>query len=230
MLNPDKGYNKDPGGFQNKNMYKDCVIRKIQKPVNKYDLEGNFICGYSSLVEASIKNNCSSVDISLCCSKKSNVKTVKGFVYRYADTLESSGEIKQYINNHGANVCITQYTKDGIKIKEYQSIKEASLITGINAGNISFCCLGKIKKLKGFIWKKSDELLTEEEIFARNQRNAHYNKIQQFSLEGQLIKIYDNAKIAGEYTGIDSSSIIKCCKHKANTAGGYKWEYLIEEE
>lgn len=225
LLNPSIGYNKDPGGFQNKEMYKDYVIKKLQKPVNKYDINGNFLCSYSSLVEAAFDNDCLPNDISLCCNKKHS-KTVKGYVYRFSDSLDSLEDIKQFVGQHGLNTAIVQYSADGAKIQEYKSIKEASIHTGINSCNISLCCSGYNKKAGGFIWKKSNELLTQEEIDSRNKREANYNKIQQFSLTGELIAIYDNAKIAGECNHIDSSGIIKCCKHKYNKSGGYIWRYL----
>lgn len=43
--------------------------------------------------------------------------------------------------------------KNGIKIKEYPSIREAERQTGIKNQNIVLCCQGKIKKSGGFIWK-----------------------------------------------------------------------------
>ena len=48
---------------------------------------------------------------------------------------------------------IAQYSKDGIYIKEYASIKEAEEETGIFKSNISRACYGKLKSAGGFIWK-----------------------------------------------------------------------------
>lgn len=49
--------------------------------------------------------------------------------------------------------------------------------------------------------------------------------INQYSLDGTLIKKWDGAKSASQILKIDISSIVKCCKHKLNSAGGYIWEY-----
>lgn len=38
--------------------------------------------------------------------------------------------------------------------------------------------------------------------------------------------IYGSRKEAEEITGIDGSSIAKCCNGKRATAGGYHWEYI----
>jgi hypothetical protein len=49
---------------------------------------------------------------------------------------------------------VTQYSKDGLEvIKEYISIQEAYLFTGINFGNITSVCQGKLKSAGGYHWK-----------------------------------------------------------------------------
>lgn len=58
-------------------------------------------------------------------------------------------------------------------------------------------------------------------------------KVVQKTLDGKYIKEFEGLREAGINVGINYSSIIKCCKGKAKTAGGYKWEYLergIENE
>lgn len=42
---------------------------------------------------------------------------------------------------------------------------------------------------------------------------------------GENEKRYESATVASRETGVDTSHIIKCCKGKAKTAGGYKWRY-----
>ena len=45
---------------------------------------------------------------------------------------------------------------NGDNITEYQSISDASRITGISTGNISACCNGRRKTAGGYIWKFGD--------------------------------------------------------------------------
>lgn len=47
----------------------------------------------------------------------------------------------------------------------------------------------------------------------------------QKDLSGKYINEFKGIREAGKIVGVDYSSIIKCCKGKAKTAGGYKWEY-----
>lgn len=42
---------------------------------------------------------------------------------------------------------------------------------------------------------------------------------------GTILKIFNTIREAERYTGINNSSISKCCKGKVKTAGGYIWTY-----
>lgn len=55
---------------------------------------------------------------------------------------------------------VVQYTDNMLKVHEYSSIREASLVTGIKNQNISACCLGKTKTAGGYVWKYRNK--TEE--------------------------------------------------------------------
>ena len=49
------------------------------------------------------------------------------------------------------------------------------------------------------------------------------------SKSGELISTYDSATIAGNLVGVDSSCIIKVCKGKRKSAGGYIWKYANQQ-
>lgn len=49
---------------------------------------------------------------------------------------------------------VLQYDLNGNFIKEYNSLTEATKLNNIKSiGNISMCCNGKYKQVKGYIWK-----------------------------------------------------------------------------
>lgn len=48
---------------------------------------------------------------------------------------------------------ILQYTKEGIYIREWESVKSVTIELNINLAGISQCCKGKRKSAGGFIWK-----------------------------------------------------------------------------
>lgn len=54
---------------------------------------------------------------------------------------------------------ILQVSKDGVCIREWASIKQASETLGLYQGNISTCLGGKTRTSGGFIWKYKEEEL-----------------------------------------------------------------------
>lgn len=55
--------------------------------------------------------------------------------------------------------------------------------------------------------------------------NPSARAVIQMTLDGEKIKEYPYAKAASEENHIDLSSLIKCCRGKKKTCGGYRWEY-----
>ena len=53
-------------------------------------------------------------------------------------------------------VKILQLTKEGVLVKEHNSIRGAAREMGKGMGNIANCCRGAIKSAYGYIWKYSD--------------------------------------------------------------------------
>jgi hypothetical protein len=46
---------------------------------------------------------------------------------------------------------------------------------------------------------------------------------KQYTLEGRFITSYKSSRVASRATGIDQSSITKCCRGTSKTAGGFRW-------
>lgn len=62
----------------------------------------------------------------------------------------------------------------------------------------------------------------------RNQRcmeKVIKKPVRQLSLNGEVVEVFPAIKDAMRKTGIDGSQIIRVCKGKNQTAGGFKWEY-----
>lgn len=51
-------------------------------------------------------------------------------------------------------------------------------------------------------------------------------KVNQYDLNGNLIKAWDSISEASRALDIDNSHIIRCCKGNLKKTGGYKWEYV----
>jgi len=70
-----------------------------------------------------------------------------------------------------------------------------------------------------------------KEAVRKNIIEINKNKrkpVIQISNIGECINRYESAYEANKQTGINFSSISKCCKGKAKSAGGFKWMYKID--
>ena len=57
------------------------------------------------------------------------------------------------------------------------------------------------------------------------EHNPSARAVIQLSLDGDVIEQYPYAKMASEKYNLDLSSLIKCCRGKIKTCGGFKWQY-----
>lgn len=63
---------------------------------------------------------------------------------------------------------------------------------------------------------------------SQNQRHSAHHKscrINQLTLDGELVKVWESFMEIERETGYNQSSIINCCKGKYKQAYGFKWEY-----
>jgi len=129
------------------------------RPVNQYDLNGNLLNTYKSLAEAAEKTG---LDVSTICSicKKNGVHTTHGFVFRYCDDDSPwvSFDPKTCCGNEEKMRAVDQYDKNGNFIRSYESVNEASRITGISRRWIQSICNPERpdKSAHGYIFRYSD--------------------------------------------------------------------------
>ena len=68
---------------------------------------------------------------------------------------------------------------------------------------------------------------TEEtrQIMSQKKKERGGIPIVQMSKEGEIIKIWEHASVAGKTLSISPSSITECCRGKRKSIGGYTWKY-----
>ncbi len=199
-------------------------------PIMQFSRNGEFIKKYNSMTDAIIGINCETASpslISACCNNK--IKTAYNYIWRFEEDALTDDYL-HWCNSRDENYytrSICQYNRDGIFINEYNSIKEATLITNINSGNITLCCKGTLKTAGGYIWRYKEDKLTQKYILWCNSNNAGKVKraVLRCSNNMNFIDSYASISEASLKTGIDRSSITACCRDKIKTAGGYIWRY-----
>lgn len=92
------------------------------------------------------------------------------------ETIIKISQARMGISNDSVKVAICQYTLEGELIDAFEYSGEASEKTGISRSAIANCLCGYSKTAGGFIWKKSDEPITEEDILLAQKRKPVKNK------------------------------------------------------
>ena len=57
--------------------------------------------------------------------------------------------------------------------------------------------------------------------------NPSARAVEQYTLDGEYLQRYEYATEACNKYGLDLSSLIKCCRGKAKSCGGYRWQYAM---
>ena len=135
-----------------------------QRPVTQYDLQGNIIKKWNSMIEASRELNILCTKINSCC--KGREKTYHGYIWRFTDeNIEKITNIEEYLKRKKSisrkiqeGKRVAQYSIYDEFIKIWNSSSEATEYYGgaKNTTNIQACCRGAKKSAFGFKWKYVD--------------------------------------------------------------------------
>lgn len=135
-------------------------------------------------------------------------------VYNATDGGEGLGKLKY------KKVC--QYDFDCNFIKEYESVKQASLETGVSYGCIGLCCNSKLQSAGNFLWKYQGS----EKVIQKPRKIIHRStRILQYDLKGTYIASYPSMKDAAMKTNVSIHGIYKCCHNQQLRAGMFQWNY-----
>lgn len=133
-------------------------------------------------------------------------------------------------------ISVSQYTNTGEFINEYIDAVEAGKVVGVAPTHITACCRNRRKMAKGFIWRYSNEPLTNEHIAWCNSKERRYltKPVCQYDLNGVLLNTYNSRIEAMRETGVSEGSIYCCCNRITKVAGGWIWrdagDFLTKEE
>ncbi len=115
---------------------------------------------------------------------------------------------------------IVQYTLDGKKITEFESIADASKKVNSSRGAIRQILTKKLIQLNGFVYRyKGEEYKGEHAGFSLRK------EVSQYAIEGKKLSVFSSVAEAASATGIDADTISKCALKKTKLAGTYVWRY-----
>lgn len=128
---------------------------------------------------------------------------------------------------------INQYSLNKELIRSWDSAMDVERILGYGHRGINQCCRRKIYTSHGYIWRYQDDCDDINDVIIKNiycqhsMFNTQQRLINQYDLDGQLIKQWDSIDEASKSFNKSNVAILNCCdrRGKAKSAYGYQWRY-----
>ena len=134
-------------------------IKKRSNGVIQLTLDREFIKEYVSGFDASKKNNIARTN--LYNALNGNTDSAGGFIWEYVDVekRKKSEERRKKRATYNKKNKIIQYSIDGIKLNEFESLSKAAKHIGVSIVAIRKNCTEETKFCKGYIFKYKEDSL-----------------------------------------------------------------------
>ncbi len=193
-------------------------LNSTSRSVIRYNLRGEEIGRYRSIMDASKSANVSHTSISQACKKVEGVYTIADSIWRFdSEPLD----IEELRDMKPLKRKVVQYSLEGEKIKEFVSISEAAKSINVHTSVIIRVCQGKANTSGGYVWKYEGD----EPPVTKVKRGSAV-KVEQLTMEGAPIKIWTCISDAARSLNISDSHISSVCKGKRKSTGGFRWRYV----
>lgn len=236
---------------QNEN--RKASVSKYSRPINEYDINGNFIIQYESLTSAGKSSIATEAIIGRICKGKGSSTFYNGYTWRYADEDFIEGEIWRQISYED---CIEiSVSNKGRIIQHYNRPIKGSITNGYYRISVLSRQTGKLRMLRvhrlviaAFYGENPDmvvnhidgnslnnnlenlEYVTQKE----NMKHAVETGLQPIGLKYRPVIITDKYGVetryntcveAAEAIGMCRKTIAKWCKGITTSKSGYKARY-----
>ena len=231
------GTTKSAGGFQwliksleypkKINPY---IIQNNGLPIGQYDLNGNLLASFESLLDAERKLGYSEGAIRAAMNRGSKIKGLSSFFVQYEKYQRIEPKVDSFnAPLHGFAKGVVQLSLDGkYLVKRFNSVKQAASSIGKETGHISSACLGNRETAYGFKWVFEAEFSDDLPILDITliETKDHSKKVAQYDLDGNFIQIFKSTAEASRNTGIEQSNISTVARGLRSYAGEFQWGYL----
>lgn len=197
------GYNIDAGGRQ---------ASYFKKPVDMYDLIGNYIKTFESEMAASRETDIPFDQISNACT---NNGVAGGYLWTF-----SGKELK--LPKIIPNRPVSKYDTKGVLIKTFSCVN-AIPVDDKTKNRIRNCCIGLLYTVDGFVYRYGNDHFDKYPV--EKKKNINCRPVNQYSQEKQYLNTFESIKNASNVSHAHQNSISNCCRGKGKTAGGYLWFY-----
>lgn len=230
-------FTKSAGGFQwcfkTKNYshkIEPYVIDNNGLPIGQYDLKGNLIASYDSLLEAERKTGNSEGSIRAAMNRGAKLKGTAYFFIQFSKHQEIPKLVEPYvIPLHGFSIPVVQISANGkYLINQYPSVTHAAQFLNKNTGHISATCKGNRETAYGFIWKYRSDYSEDLPTASVDEAEVklHSKPIAQYDLNGKYLQKFKSASQAARVANDAQGNISAVACGKRNYSGKYQYAYI----
>jgi len=126
------------------------------------------------------------------------------------------------------SIAISQYSKNGVFIREWACARDAMRELGYNSNNINSVCRGERNTSDGYVWRFNGDDFNKYKVYEVGEKMK--KPIIQYSLNGDYIKTWASSKDAAIELGLDNSLISLCCKRPNGKSQGFMWKLKNEND
>ena len=204
------------------------ALEHQMRPVQRFDLDGNFVAEYNSV--ESLKKEFDSVSTIYDCCLHNNAKYAYGSLWRYKDDdmplpVLNDSEKAEALVRYKAKLGIDEYDYTGNLLHEYVSIEELlSENPGVKRYQIINCCTGKIVYVGIKVYRFHGESFNSFKTYRDKSK-----LVEQYDLNGNFINVFESVRKACKAVGLKGTQISGVCNGKNKTAGGYIWKYVEDK-
>ena len=190
--------------------------------VNQFDLDGNFVTTWNSIVEAAKENLCDSYRISLCCYR--NIPSTYGYIWRDFGDVVTESDIVLAKKQSDARCSV--YDLNGNFIKMCDTCKTASVEFKVTLRNIYACCARKAYRAKDYIFRYEGDSVLIDDLW--NLECASGRPVWQIK-DGVILNGFSSAVDAGKAIN-SSGNVVRTCCIKHLPLKGFEWRFMTKEE
>ena len=157
------------------------------------------------------------------------------FSWQQIDTANSTNELaekeRQYILQYnskeqgynsdsggGFKKIVYQFNEDGILINSFSSLKEIEATLNYDKRRVSNACT------TATLWKGSYWSYSQNNTF-KPTMDSRKKKVFQYSLNGEILALYNSVSEASRITGLSKTCISRCCRGERKSSSGFLWKY-----
>ena len=157
------------------------------------------------------------------------------FSWTQIDTANSTNELaekeRQYILQYnskeqgynsdaggGFKKIIYQFNEAGVLINSFSSLKEIERTLNYDKRRVSNACT------TATLWKGSYWSYSQNNTF-KPTMDSRKKKVFQYSLNGEILALYNSVSEASRITGLSKTCISRCCRGERKSSSGFLWKY-----